>query len=290
MPGTLGPYAHDYVSGRWRRGEIVGTTVIQHRSVLTRLCEIHGHRSIDRYGPGTIMRWQEATSHLKPSTRASSWSCITGFSRWLHRQGIIDTDPCTDIRAPRRPRTEPRALDAGAIEALLAVAPDTRARAIVWLELGLGLRRIEVHRLRVEDWLRRDRVLRVVGKGSHERTLPVIAPVEHALHAYLVEHPATVGPMIRSTTDDSRPLSTSALSHYMTRWMFTAGIKHAPKDGVNGHALRHTAASDVLDACGDLRVVQEMLGHRQLATTSVYLRRASLGQMRDAMEQRRYAS
>lgn len=289
MSMTLGPHAHAYVVGRARRGEIVKTTIVQHRSVLGRLTEVHGNRPMAQFGKGTIDRWLASTAHLKPSTRASAWSCIVGFTRWLCDEGIITTDPCRGVKAPRRPRTTPRALETGSVNELLRVAPDARARAIVWLEVGLGLRRIEVHRLRVEDWQRRDKLLRVTGKGSHEREVPMIAGAAYALDAYLSEWPATVGPMIRSTTDPSKPLSLSALSHYMAEWMYDAGIKHAPRDGVNGHALRHTAASDVLDQCDDLRVVQEMLGHRNLATTAVYLRRAQIGKIRDAMEGR-YAS
>lgn len=203
-------------------------------------------------------------------------------------EGHIRIDPCLGMKAPRRPRTEPRAIDEDGIAALLRVAPDARARAIVWLEVGLGLRRIEVHRLKVEDWSRRAKVVRVTGKGGHERDVPVIAPVTAALEAYLAEWPSSAGPLIRSTTDPTRPLCTSALSHYMVTWMYEAGIKHKPKDGVSSHALRHTCASDVLEQCGDLRVVQQMLGHRNLATTAMYLRRAQIGEMREAMEGRSY--
>lgn len=286
--GTLQRHAAAYVTGRHRRGEIVTSTAVQHRSVLLHLSYIHGDRPVERFGPGTIRRWQESVAHLKPSTRATAWSVIVGFSRWLVDEGITTKDPCAGVKAPRRPRAEPRALESGSVGRLLDVAPDARARAIIWLEVGMGLRRIEVHRLQVEDWLRRDQLMRLTGKGSHERTVPVVTGAAHALDAYLAECPATVGPMIRSTTNPANPLSLSALSHYMATWMYDAGIKNAPRDGVNGHALRHTAASDVLDECGDLRVVQEMLGHRSLATSSIYLRRADIGRMRKAMEGRDY--
>lgn len=290
MAGSLAAVVHEYLIGRQRRGEIALTTIAQYRSALGQLVVAHGARPLDRFGPGTIDRWLTLTAGMKPSTRASKWTAVIGFTAWAHEHGHITSDPCKGRKAPKRPRTEPRALEAHAIGALLAVAPDARARAIIWLEVGLGLRRIEVHRLRVEDWLRRDQLVRVTGKGSHERTVPVVTSAAQALTAYLAEHPATVGPMIRSYTDDSRSLSLSALSHYMARWMYAAGIKHAPRDGVNGHALRHTAASDVLDQCGELRVVQEMLGHANLATTAVYLRRAGTARMREAMEGRVYGT
>lgn len=284
VPGTLWPLASLYLQGRQRRGEVAINTIRNHRSVLSGLDDAHGQRPLAQFGAGTLDRWLEATAHHKPSSRAAAWTCVVGFCRWLVSEGLIGADPCDGRKAPRRPRTEPRALEAADIAALLRVAPDTRARAIIWLEVGMGLRRIEVHRLRVEDWLRRDHLVRVVGKGGHERTVPMISAAASALLAYLAEWPTTVGPLIRSTTDPSKPLSLSALSHYMSRWMTEAGIKHAPRDGVNGHALRHTCASDVLDACGDLRVVQEMLGHQNLATTAVYLRRSRVGLMREAME------
>jgi site-specific recombinase XerC len=70
--------------------------------------------------------------------------------------------------------------------------------------------------------------------------------------------------------------------------MYSASIKTMARDGVGPHALRHTAASDVLDRCNNVRTVQEMLGHSSLATTQIYLRRASLGQLREAMEGRDY--
>lgn len=285
---TLDELVCEYLSGRSRRAEITMVTVRQYRSALGGLAQVHGRRPIAQYGPGTIRRWLEAIAWQKASSRAAKWTAVLGFNRWLIATGRIHSDPCAGMDAPRRPRTEPRALDEDAVGALLAAAPDARARLIIWLEVGLGLRRIEVHRLRIEDWSRRDRVLRVTGKGSHERLVPMISAAAHAVEEYLAEWPATVGPLVRSTTDSSRPLSLSALSHYMARWMYDAGIKMAPRDGVNGHALRHTAASDVLDRCNDLRVVQEMLGHSSLAVTTVYLRRASIAQMREAMEGRTY--
>ena len=289
MAGTLGPLALEYAAERRRRGEIVASTVTQYRSVLAKLERAHGNRPLSQFGKGTIDRYLDSVGHLKPSARASAWSHVRGFCGWLYRNGHVSNDPTLGIKAPRRPRTEPRALDGDAVAALLADLPDKRAAAIVWLEVGMGLRRIEVHRLNVEDWSRRDQIVRVVGKGSHERYVPVPRAAAQALSDYLAECPATSGPMIRSTTSN-RALSLSALSHYMARWMFAAGIKQAAGDGVSGHALRHTCASDVLDQCDDLRVVQELLGHANLATSATYLRRARVGKLREAMENRDYAA
>lgn len=287
--GTLRPLIYEYVAGRMRRGELVKSTAAGYWSSLAVLAEVHGNRPTAQFGKATVERWLETRDGMMPSTRRTQWSYVSNFADFLVERRIIKTNPCRSMRAPRRPRTVPRAIDGDAVAKLLATVPDARAAAIVWLEVGLGLRRIEVHRARVEDWSRRDKTIRVVGKGGHERYIPMTVEAAHALDRYLTEHPATVGPLIRSYTS-GRALSTSMLSHSMAEWMLAAGVKLAPGDGVSGHALRHTAASDVLDTCGDLRVVQELLGHAHLSSTAVYLRRSRLGELRDAMEGRRYAS
>lgn len=287
--GTLQPLITEYVLGRVRRGELVKSTAAGYWSTLVVLAAMHGARPVAQFGKATVERWLEATEALAPSTRRTQWSYVSKFSDYLVEKKIIRANPCLSMRAPRRPRTVPRALDGDAVTKLLVNAPDTRATAVIWLEVGLALRRIEVSRLKIEDWSRRDEVVRVTGKGGHERYVPVPKSAAAALDAYLTEWPATVGPLIRSYTT-GRALSVSTLSHYMAEWMTAAGVKHAARDGVSGHALRHTAATDVLDQCGDLRAVQELLGHAHLSSTSIYVGRSMLNELRAAMEGRRYAS
>ena len=282
--GGLAHLAHQYVTRRVRTGDVSKITAEGYRSTLAVLVAIHGHRPVAHLGTATIERWLEQRARLKPSTRATQWSQIKQFLDWLVDRGELSVNPCRQMRPPRRPRTEPRTIDTGDVAALLAVAPDARARAIIHLEVSMGARRVEVHRLRVEDWLRRDRLMRLVGKGGHERVVPVPPRASAAFAAYLDEHPATVGPFFRSYQRPHMPLAPSTIGHMMSDLMYEAGIKHAPHDGVSGHALRRTCASEVLDACGDLRVVQQLLGHAHLSSTSVYLRRANLVQLREAME------
>lgn len=277
-----------YLIGRVRRGEITTDTAANHRCALDILYQAHGQRSLDRLGRATIHRWLEARSHLKAATRRTQWSYVTTFLDHLADSGQIRVNPCHGMKAPRRPRSVPRALPRDQVTATLAHAPDARGRAIVMLMVELGLRCIEVNRLNVEDWSRRDQLIRVTGKGGHVREVPVTLEAARALDAYLSEHPATSGPLIRSYKQPHRPLRYNTLSHYVSAWMSAAGIKRCAHDGISAHALRHTAASDVLDECNDVRVVQAMLGHLHLSSTSVYLRRADIPQMRRAMAGRGY--
>lgn len=289
MAGTLLPYVCRYLHQRRTAGEITRTTATSNWAALNTLDEAHGKRPLESLGKGTLTRWKQLRSHLKPSTQCSQWSNVSCFLQWMVAEGHIRANPCRTMKAPKRPRSTPRAFEENDVAATLRHAPDARGRAIVWLMVGMGLRCVEVHRLSIEDWQRRDRIMRVTGKGMHERDVPVPHEAAYALDAYLVQHPATSGPFIRDYRH-GQPLKPGTLSHYVTAWMYEAGVKHHPYDGRSAHALRHTAASDVLDNCDDLRVVQQMLGHQHLSSTSVYLRRAAVRKMLDAMEGRSYTA
>lgn len=284
----LGIAARRYLVARVRQGDISAYTASCHRRALEVLAEVHGNRPIGAIGKRTVRRWLAARPDLKPSTRRTQWSQISTFLDSLVDAGKLRSNPCHSMKAPRRPRTVPRAIDGDAVAALLAYAPDARARAVVWLMVGLGLRCVEVSRLNIEDWSRRDELLRVRGKFNHEREVPVTAEAAAALLAYLAEHPATVGPLVRSYRQPHRALRPCSLSHMLTAWLAAAGVKVAAHDGISAHCLRHTAASDVLDNSGDLRAVQQMLGHMHLSSTSVYLRRRDIPAVRSAMAGRSY--
>lgn len=140
----------------------------------------------------------------------------------------------------------------------------------------------------LQDWDRTAGMIRVTGKGGHERELPIPTEVHRHLRNYLAEHPAPNGPLIRSYANPSVSLKRQTISKMVGAWMVAAGVKYGRFDGISAHALRHTAASDVLEECGDLRVVMEMLGHLHLSSTAIYLKRAGIPKMRAAMEGRTY--
>lgn len=286
--GDLGRLAVIYLYGRVRMGDLTRGSAATHRSTLLSFAATYSDRPVRRLNRRDIERWMEQRGHLMASTRRANISVLRQFTSWLVREGHVVTDPMAQIRSPKQPRTTPRAMPAGDIATVLELVPDSRARAVIALQVGLGLRCIEVSRVRIEDWNRRDQLLRVTGKGGHERELPVPHMVARHLVAYLTEHPATVGPLIRSQVNGYSGIKPATISTLVSGWMSDAGVKLTARDGVSAHALRHTAASDILDECGDLRIVQQVLGHRQLSTTSIYLRRVDLPKMRDAMEGRSY--
>jgi integrase/recombinase XerC len=153
--------------------------------------------------------------------------------------------------------------------------------------VGMGLRRCEVAWARWEHYDESSRTLRVKGKAGHERVLPVPVRVAAALSAVRVR--GNTGPVIVSQLDGHSAIQPETVGNIAGRLLRDAGVKTAPYDGISGHAFRHSCASDVLDRGASLTVVQEMLGHAHLSSTSIYLRRATVGQMREAMEGRSYS-
>lgn len=289
--GTLTPLIARYTADRLARGEISRETARAFRWSFVHLVESFGHRPIAQFGPKAIDRWLAKIGHLAPATRREYLSRVRGFAHWLISEGLIRTDPTLHVPPIRQPRTQPRTLTEAEVGRLFAVLPDARARAIVWLLVGVGCRCVEVSRLTVGDYDPQRRTILLVGKAGHERVLPVPAEAAEALDAYLGELGAPGGPLIRSTTVPSAALCPKTIGTYVRRWLRAAGVKQGLLDGRSAHGLRRTAASDVMDRTGDIRVVQEMLGHARVETTArSYLRRVSMEQLREAMEGRSYLS
>lgn len=250
--------------------------------------ESFGERPLNQLTRPAVERWQETIGHLAATTRRNHLSSVRGFCRWMCDQGYVRVDASGGIQPVRQPKSVPRALSADAVHRLLDAAPDHRGRAIIWLMVGLGLRCVEVAQLEHADYDRVAGTLLVTGKLSNQRLLPVPVGVRDALDSYLTEAGAISGPLIRSYRRPRCSLRPGTISTMMSIWMQDAGIKVRARDGVSAHALRHTAASDVLDKVHDLRVVQQMLGHERLATTAIYLRRIDSARLREAMEGRDY--
>lgn len=286
--GTLTSWHTTYLAGRIARGEIGQRTAKGMRYSLRSFDRSFGARPLNQLGKRAVLRWLEQVGHLSPATRRNHISTVRGFCRWLVDEGLIGEDPTAGIERVRQPRSVPRAMRRDDIARLFAALPDLRARVIVTLMVEAGLRCVEVSRLDWEDWDPVAETITVRGKSGHERVLPVTSTLGRVLGDWAAMAGVVAGPLVRQDRRRNERLSAETISTYVSRWMSSAGLKRGRWDGVSAHALRHTAASDVLDACQDLRVVQAMLGHQHLATTSIYLRRASLGQMREAMEGRAY--
>jgi len=220
--------------------------------------------------------WWTAQAHLAARTLRHRLSCIHQWCVWCVRHDLMATDPTVMLPRIRAPRGVPRALTVAQVERLWRCCSDDRTRLAVSLMVHEGLRRGEVARL---DWAEVDvdrRAMTVVGKGGHERVLPIST----ATAALLEGDRRRWGPVLRSRIDGTG-LTPGYVAELVTGAMRGAGVPGSP------HALRHTAASDALDGGCPIRTVQRFLGHTTVAMTEVYLRR-DVGDLAAAVEGRPY--
>jgi site-specific recombinase XerC len=266
-----------YVSGRRSRGELTAGSAKGLRCRLRTLVAAAGPAAqladLDR---ATVAAWQAAIGDRRPATRRAYLSTVRTFCQWAVIEDLIAVDPTLTAARVREPRRATRALPASSVARLRLVLPDLRAEVIVALMFHMGLRCVEVSRLRSTDYDPAGAAAVVVGKNSDERRLPVPGSVVVLLSAW-----AAAGGSGKATIVG---LSASRISNLVSAWMDAAGIKSGPYDGVSAHALRHTMASNMLDRCGNVRTVQDALGHVSLATTERYLRHSGLDEMRAAMD------
>jgi len=220
-----------------------------------------------------------AGSGAARATIARRSAAVRTFLGWAAHTGRIPTDPSVRLVAPKRQRHLPGVLKQGEASALLdvaAVAADDedpmhlRDRAALELLYASGIRVGELTALDIDDLDLAAGVVRVMGKGSKERTVPFGGPAREALEGWLsrgrpqVATPAS-GPAVflgrRGRRADARQVRTAV--HRLL-----AHVTDAPDLGP--HGLRHSAATHLLEGGADLRLVQEMLGHASLATTQIY--------------------
>lgn len=276
-----------YVDERLARREIAEITARNLRQWLRSFAKVCGNRPVRQLSKRDVERWLEANPQWAPACRRTRLGGIRMFGDWLVERRYLNRNPATGIKPPPMPRTVPRALTVDQVAEILAHAPDPRARLVVLLGAQQGLRRAEIAGLEVGhlDW--RNGTMIVTGKGGHERVLPITAETREAIRSYLAVHPATRGPLIRSKIDPNVGITPRAVANIMTSAAYAAGVKLRGLDGVAMHALRHTAASDMLRNGAHVRDVQQALGHAHLKTTEIYMP-LLVGDLEQAMGGRRY--
>jgi integrase/recombinase XerD len=202
-------------------------------------------------------------------------ACLRSFYRHLRREDVLAHDPTADLRAPRKTQRLPQVLSRDEVAALLGAPggtepPALRDRALLELMYACGLRASEAIDLEVGDVDVRAGVLRARGKGNKERQVPVGREALAALATYLQRgRPVLVGVREEAHLFVNRRgvgLTRQGLYKIVQRHAKTVGFE----DRMSPHTLRHTFATHLLAGGCDLRSVQEMLGHADIATTQIY--------------------
>ncbi|WP_448810291.1 tyrosine recombinase XerC [Agromyces bauzanensis] len=234
--------------------------------------------------------WTATERGLARTTIARRAASARGWTAWLHRRGLIAADPGLRLKAPRAQRTLPRVVAERALADALAALADraagddpvaVRDAAIAELLYASALRVSELVGLDLADVDRRRRTVRVTGKGSKERVVPYGAPAARALDRYLeVARPAILAGVAEHGKNAGGAAAPTAvflgvrggrLGVRSVHRQIAAMLSSIPGAGPSGpHALRHSAATHLLDGGADLRAVQEFLGHASLGTTQIY--------------------
>lgn len=210
---------------------------------------------------------------LAPRSVARTLSAWRAYYRWLARHGQLAADPCAGLRAPKRPRLLPKALGVEQAAALLDAPGEdllgVRDRAMFELFYSSGLRLSELASLNLIGGL--DLAageVTVTGKRGKTRVVPVGAKAGAALAEWIEQRAALAAsgePALFVSRRGGR-LGTRAIEQRLARWAKHSGLGMH----IHPHMLRHSFASHVLQSSGDLRAVQEMLGHASIATTQIY--------------------
>lgn len=209
-------------------------------------------------------------------------SALRTFTRYLRREGFIETDPAVLAVAPKREQKVPSHLSVDEMSQLLetpdvSTALGRRDRAILELFYASGIRLSELVGLDLDDVDLAGRMVRVMGKGRKERIVPFNKSTEKSLRKWYADRALLTSSKAggRRTSDEGTPLFVNARGGRLTgrsvqRLVARYVASCSTRFGISPHALRHSFATHLLQAGADLRAIQELLGHVQLSTTQRY--------------------
>jgi integrase/recombinase XerC/integrase/recombinase XerD len=229
------------------------------------------HRDVRRYAAGL------SSDGAAPATVARKLAAIRSLYGFLVRTERAGQNPAELVSSPKRPQKLPQVLSSEQMRTLLEKIPagtplELRDRAMLELAYSCGLRCEEIVNLDTHSIDFESEQLRVLGKGSKERVLPVGEPAQLALRRYLDRgRHALVAERCEQAlflSKSGRRLSPSDVTRRLGLWVREAAMS----SGVSPHALRHSFATHLLEGGADLRTIQELLGHSSISTTQVYTR------------------
>ena len=235
--------------------------------------DIEDWQSVNEHELRTFVN-SERRRGLSPRSIQRVLSTSRSFFEYLLIEGIIKLSPAQNINSPKSAQLLPKAMDADLVQRLLDFKPngliEVRDKAIAELLYSSGLRLSEVCTLDVQDLELKERVCRVTGKGNKMRVVPVGKKAIQAIRDWLIHRKELKNSKSSSSeamflNNKGKRISARSIQLRLEKLCAQRGLP-----GINPHMLRHSFASHVLESSGDLRAVQEMLGHADIATTQIY--------------------
>lgn len=272
------PLLEKYIDSLWLEKGLSRNTLESYQRDLEAFRQWLDGRAIQSVRREDLMRYlsDRMAKGIQSRSTARALSCLRGLYRYLLRENMITEDPTLQIQNPKLGRPLPDTLSESEVERLLA-APDVktvigfRDRTMLEVLYASGLRVSELVGLRLTDVNLRQGVVRVMGKGSKERLVPLGEEAISWVQRYLLE--ARPDLLKKNLVEDA--VFPSSHGKLMTRQTFWYRIKaHAATAEIvrkiSPHTLRHAFATHLINHGADLRVVQLLLGHSDLSTTQIY--------------------
>jgi integrase/recombinase XerC len=268
---------HDYLRYLRYERRMSPNTERNYQKDIDALCrflqseDLESWSDVDSYHVRAFASWSHRRG-LAPRTIQRRLSALRGFFRYLVREGLAESNPAADVPSPKMPKRLPKTLDVDQIARLLEIDGDgplaLRDRAIMELFYSSGLRLAELVGVKVTDLDLAEGTVRVVGKGNKTRILPVGKKAREAIGAWLRARSEMPGHDLEALflSRRGRALSPRSVQSRLREWSRRIGMA----TGVNPHLLRHSFATHLLESSGDLRSVQELLGHADISTTQIY--------------------
>lgn len=270
-----------YLEAEWARSDHTRRAYLSDLRSFLEYAASEGVTELPALELGTFRSWLGAQSQagMSRSTLARRSATVRSFTTWAMREELIAVDPALRLRAPKTEKSLPGVLQSQQLVRLLTSLEEAAAegsplpvrnRAMVEVLYATGVRVGELAGLDVDDLNPDRRTLRVIGKGNKERTVPYGVPAAVAVDDWLRR-----GRPLLATEHSGPALFLGARGNRVDQRQVRAVVKDlfealGDTSATGPHALRHSAATHLLDGGADLRAVQEILGHSSLATTQIY--------------------
>lgn len=277
MASTTQAHVEKYLTGLAVERRLSEHTIKAYRRDLKKLLDFCDGRG--------IMLWQGLNNHTVRSFSASLnangmhaksiqriLSAGRGFSRYLIQQRELTSNPFDDVRAPKAEKRLPKTLSVDQITSLVEINVNDplsyRDKAILELFYSSGLRLAELCSLDLNDLSLPEKMVRVTGKGNKTRDLPIGRQADQAIRNWLLQRNALPLKDYQAVfvSKHGKRISPRNIQARVKHWAIKQGIDIS----VSPHMLRHSFASHLLESSGELRAVQELLGHSNISTTQIY--------------------
>jgi integrase/recombinase XerD len=247
-------------------------TVASYCSDVEKFLTAYGGRP-ENAGPADIEDYLATRSQLSERSLARLVSSLRSFFDWMVKEGYITDSPCDRVEAPKLGVYLPSVLSEDEVDSIIRCVDTSswigkRDRAILEVLYGCGLRVSEASGLKISSVFFEHGFIRIIGKGNKERLVPIGEMAMEALKAYMEDRPVPA-----AKADDlvflnrfGKSISRISLFKIVKKYTLAAGIMKE----ISPHTFRHSFATHLIEHGADLRGVQEMLGHENIATTEIY--------------------